>query len=91
MADGEQRPTDDVEGHRRHFFEDPEAVEDDRSSRIPDDAEGHGLRLPPEAVDEGQAGDDAKGHGWHHAQSPEATDEDQGGDDTQGHSGHARV
>jgi hypothetical protein len=60
MAGSEQRPTDDVEGHRRHFFgsQDTEAVDEDQ---VGDDTEGHGLRLPPEAVDEGQAGDDDTG------------------------------
>jgi hypothetical protein len=83
MAGSEQRPTDDVEGYGR-AHQDTEAVEDDRGGRIPDDAEGHGLRLPPEAVDEGQAADDTEGHS-RFTQDAEATDEDQAADDTEGH------
>jgi hypothetical protein len=91
MTSGEQGPTDDVEGHAWRHGQDTEAVDDDRGHKVPDDAEGHGLRLPPE--DEtagggddrgGRIPDDTGGHGWHHAQDPEATDEDQA-DDTEGH------
>jgi hypothetical protein len=51
----QQRPDEDVEGHRRHFFEDPEGTEESE-----DDAEGHRLRSPqqdPEGVE-----DDVEGH-----------------------------
>ena len=51
----QQRPDEDVEGHRRHFFEDPEGTEEPE-----DDAEGHRMRSPqqdPEGVE-----DDVEGH-----------------------------
>jgi hypothetical protein len=89
MAGSEPGPTDEVEGHGFRYGQDTEGVDEDRGGRIPDDAEGHGLRLPPEAVDEGQAGDDTAGHASrYHGQDPEATD------DTEGHairSGHQDV
>jgi hypothetical protein len=65
MAGNQERPTDDAEGHTWHHAQDTEAVDGDRGGRIPDDVEGHGLRLSPEAVDEGQAGDDTEGHSGH--------------------------
>ena len=80
MAGREQRPTDDVEGHGRHF-QDTEAVDDDRGSRLPDNTEGHGWRFSQDA----EAGDDTEGHAIRCRQDPEAVGEDQAGDDTQGH------
>ena len=64
MTGSEQRPTDDVEGHRRHFFgsQDTEAVDEDQDV---DDTEGHGIRRwgqDTEATDEDQGDDDAEGH-----------------------------
>jgi hypothetical protein len=38
MAGSEQRPTDDVEGHRKRFYQDTEAVDEDQAA---DDTEGH--------------------------------------------------
>jgi hypothetical protein len=89
MAGSEQHPTDEVEGHTWHHAQDTEGVDDNRGHRLPDDAEGHGLRLPPEAVDEDRGTrypDDAEGHGYRWGQDAEAVDEDQVGDDTEGHS-----
>ena len=58
----QQRPDEDVEGHRRHFFEDPEETGTTEASE--DDVEGHRRRFhqDAEAVDEGQASDDVGGH-----------------------------
>jgi hypothetical protein len=52
----QQRPDEDVEGHRRHFFEDPE--ETGTTEELEDDVEGHGrARLDDDASD-----DDVEGH-----------------------------
>ena len=70
----QQRPDEDVEGHRRHFFEDPEGTEASE-----DDAEGHRLRsaqLDPEGVAE-----DVEGHHIRYQQSETGDD-----DDVEGHS-----
>jgi hypothetical protein len=50
----QQRPEDEVEGHRRHFFEDPE--ETGTSDTTEEEVEGHGrlTRQDPE--------DDVEGH-----------------------------
>jgi hypothetical protein len=53
----QQRPDEDVEGHRRHFFEDPEGVSAEAAE---DDVEGHRRRFhldPDETSD-----DDVEGH-----------------------------
>ena len=64
MAGSEQRPTEDVEGHRYRNL-DTEAIDEDQ---VADDTKGHMpfSRRPgqdTEAVDEDQAGDDTEGHG----------------------------
>jgi hypothetical protein len=48
----QQRPDEDVEGHRRHFFEDPEAEESE------DDVEGHHKRFQQSETGD----DDVEGH-----------------------------
>jgi hypothetical protein len=45
---------DDVEGHRRHFFEDPEGVEQEAD----DDVEGHRSRFQQSETGD----DDVEGH-----------------------------
>jgi hypothetical protein len=52
----QQPPDEDVEGHRRHFFEDPEGTEGAEASE--DDVEGHRGRAFAQSED----GDDVGGH-----------------------------
>ena len=72
----QQRPEDDVEGHRRHFFEDPQGTEVSE-----DDVEGHRVRhqQDPEGLE-----DDVEGHRSRFQQSED------GDDDVEGHSNVAR-
>jgi hypothetical protein len=72
----QQRPEDDVEGHRRHFFEDPQGTEVSE-----DDVEGHTRR--PQLDDE-ESADDVEGHRSRFQQSED------GDDDVEGHSNVAR-
>ena len=69
----QQRPDEDVEGHGRHFPDDPEGTEGSE-----DDAEGHRLRSSQdtEGVD-----DDIEGHRFRNQQSETGDD-----DDVEGHS-----
>ena len=54
----QQRPEDEVEGHRRHFFEDPEETGTTQEEGSAEDVEGHGgAKLDEEASD-----DDVEGH-----------------------------
>ena len=50
----QQRPDEDVEGHRRHFFEDPEGTEGSE-----DDVEGHRNRFQQSETGDD---DDVEGH-----------------------------
>ena len=50
----QQRPDEDVEGHRRHFFEDPEGTEESE-----DDVEGHRARFQQSETGDD---DDVEGH-----------------------------
>ena len=52
----QQRPDEDVEGHRRHFFEDPEGTGTEESE---DDTEGHRFRTEQSETD---GDDDVEGH-----------------------------
>jgi hypothetical protein len=52
----QQRPDEDVEGHRRHFFEDPE--ETGTTEATDEDVEGHRSRAFAQSED----GDDVGGH-----------------------------
>jgi hypothetical protein len=62
----QQRPEEDVEGHRRNFFRGPEGTESAESTE--EDVEGHGrARLDADAPEDGD--DDVEGHG-HAARRP---------------------
>ena len=76
----EQQGSDEVEGHRRHFFEDPE--ETGTTETPEDDTEGHGARFKQE---EGSA-DDVAGHKPAPAAGRRGTEDD----DVEGHSNVAR-
>jgi hypothetical protein len=75
----QQRPDEDVEGHRRHFFEDPE--ETGTTEALEDDVEGHRRRFHQDAE---ASGDDVEGHGR------TRLDDDASDDDVEGHSHAAR-
>ena len=71
----QQRPDEDVEGHRRHFFEDPEGTEGSE-----EDVEGHASRARSLGQPE-QDEDDVEGHIRRFQQSETGDD-----DDVEGHS-----
>jgi hypothetical protein len=58
----QQRPDEDVEGHRRHFFRGPEGTESAEAAE--DDVEGHARARLDTGDEEGSADpDDVEGHG----------------------------
>ena len=72
----QQRPDEDVEGHRRHFFRGREGTESAESTE--EEVEGHArARLSDEGLE-----DDVEGHRRRFHQDPEGTEDD----DVEGHS-----
>jgi hypothetical protein len=69
----QQRPDEDVEGHSKRFYQDPDAPEGSEEDSA-DDVAGHGRR--------GVADDDVEGHHVMWKQDPEASE-----DDVEGHGG----
>jgi len=64
----QQRPDEDVEGHSKRFYQDPDAPDEGSEEDVEghrhiveegsaDDVAGHSRRAPDE-------GDDVGGHGW---------------------------